>query len=355
VPLISGFGLAGNIASMLVLRSVKLDMKVTFRHVLMMLSLFDSMFVLFTTISFSLKQISSTWERDYQGIVFPWIFPFIQISLTGSIWSTVSVALERYISVVHTRTWISSLSSRVYIIPVISLAITWNIPRFMELHTCYMRIDGQDDLNSSVYNLSMLEPPAPIFQDYYEENLTTGPSLCPTPLRRSKEYVRYYILLANFFTMGLLPFVILAVTNFLLYSFISKASLVMSRATARQKRDQSIAMMLVLIVVVFGCCNSIRIILNLYEVLQAVMISIGGPELEDWPEWCEALALVSHLLLVLNSSTNILIYCWKDNKFRTELLHTIGIKSLSSTQSLLMTTMTTMTVPSARSPKATDV
>ena len=35
--------------------------------------------------------------------IFPWTLPLIQISLNGSIWSTVSVTLERYITVVHPR------------------------------------------------------------------------------------------------------------------------------------------------------------------------------------------------------------------------------------------------------------
>ena len=38
-----------------------------------------------------------------------------------------------------------------------------------------------------------------------------------------------------------------------------------------------------------------------------------------WPKKCERcdfLTLVSHFLLVFNSSCNIVIYCWKDEKFR---------------------------------------
>ena len=31
---------------------------------------------------------------------------------------------------------------------------------------------------------------------------------------------------------------------------------------------------------------------------------------------CDLVTYLSHLLLVLNSSSNIAIYCWKDNKFR---------------------------------------
>merc|ERR1719215_290146 len=82
-------------------------------------------------------------------------------------------------------------------------------------------------------------------------------------------------------------------------------------------------MILVLIVVVFVCCNSVRMVLNMYEVFQAI-ISDTGSHMEEWPYWCEILSLISHLLLVLNSSTNILIYCWKDTKFRKMLFETLG-------------------------------
>ena len=33
---------------------------------------------------------------------------------------------------------------------------------------------------------------------------------------------------------------------------------------------------------------------------------------------------LSHLLLVLNSSTNLVVYCWKDIKFRKILMHKLG-------------------------------
>ena len=58
--------------------------------------------------------------------------------------------------------------------------------------------------------------------------------------------------------------------------------------------------------------------------IQSSGSSGGGSQMEEWPYWCEILSLISHLLLVLNSSTNILIYCWKDTKFRKELLETLG-------------------------------
>ena len=85
-------------------------------------------------------------------------------------------------------------------------------------------------------------------------------------MRKDPRYIRDYILLANFFMMAFLPFLILTITNTLLYKTISSISNLNKKTTSRQKRDQSIAMILVGIVIVFGFCNIFRMIINLYEV-----------------------------------------------------------------------------------------
>ena len=40
---------------------------------------------------------------------------------------------------------------------------------------------------------------------------------------------------------------------------------------------------------------------------------------------CDFVSEISHLLLVLNSSTNLLVYCWKDKKFRKVLMSKLGM------------------------------
>ena len=85
-------------------------------------------------------------------------------------------------------------------------------------------------------------------------------------MRKDPRYIRNYILLANFFFMAFLPFIILVITNSLIYRTITSISNLNKKTTSRQKRDQSIAMILVGIVIVFGFCNTFRIIINLYEV-----------------------------------------------------------------------------------------
>ena len=144
---------------------------------------------------------------------------------------------------------VSSFSSIIYILPTIFLSIIWNIPRFNELYTCVKR--GNETFKTSEVSFNSTT-------DHY--------SYCLTPMRNDPRYIRDYILLANFFMMAFLPFLILTITNSLIYRTITSISNLNKKTTSRQKRDQSIAMILVGIVIVFGFCNTFRIIINLYEV-----------------------------------------------------------------------------------------
>eukprot|EP00092_Neocalanus_flemingeri_P097539 GFUD01124309.1.p1 GENE.GFUD01124309.1~~GFUD01124309.1.p1 ORF type:complete len:115 (-),score=38.05 GFUD01124309.1:61-405(-) len=81
-------------------------------------------------------------------------------------------------------------------------------------------------------------------------------------------------------------------------------------------------MILVGIVIIFGFCNIFRMIINLYEVFH---LAVHGNVAKNWPKWCSILSNFSHLFLVLNSSVNIIIYGWKDNKFREVLIQLLHL------------------------------
>ena len=57
----------------------------------------------------------------------PWLLPLAQMSLNGSTWATVSVALERFITVVQPE--LAADSSLLYTLPTLALTVAWNIPR----------------------------------------------------------------------------------------------------------------------------------------------------------------------------------------------------------------------------------
>ena len=96
---------------------------------------------------------------------------------------------------------------------------------------------------------------------------------------------RYYILMANFLVMALVPFTLLVGLNFKLYRtvqvwiekrqkpkitkdvcrpiekwfpFQESGARSVRKKRAREKREQKIASLLILLVIVFGCCNVVR-------------------------------------------------------------------------------------------------
>ena len=101
IPIVTIFGLVGNIVTASILQSPSLDMKKCFRHILIMLAAFDTSFSLLAALTFSLPLLSQNWNVWIHPFLLPWLIPGLQISLNGSIWSTVMVAIERYVSVGH--------------------------------------------------------------------------------------------------------------------------------------------------------------------------------------------------------------------------------------------------------------
>ena len=61
IPLISLLGLVGNSLAFLTLRSPNLEMKTTFRQILSMLAVFDSLFLIIFSLVFSLPLLSEHW------------------------------------------------------------------------------------------------------------------------------------------------------------------------------------------------------------------------------------------------------------------------------------------------------
>ena len=62
---------------------------------------------------------------------------------------------------------------------------------------------------------------------------------------------------------------------------------------------------------------------SLYQVFHLAVE--GTMEITPWPAWCEVVSIISTILLVFNSSINIIIYCCKDNSFRKVLFVKLNI------------------------------
>ena len=148
-------------------------------------------------------------------------------------------------------------SSLFYIFPVVIFVTVFNIPRFYELETCVTFN------NTRVTNIT--KQCEKVTQNEGSES-SCKISFCTTELRNNFNYCRDYILIANFMMMVFIPLVILSLVNCHLYRFITLSARSITKTSSRQNREQGIARILLIIVLIFTCCNVPRAVINIYEV-----------------------------------------------------------------------------------------
>ena len=96
---------------MTILHKRELDLKQIFRNLLCLLLLSDTICILFTISVFALPQISYFYATNIFPHLIPVLLPLAQISLTVSIYATIGVAVERFVSVCSPHTKVFSLLS----------------------------------------------------------------------------------------------------------------------------------------------------------------------------------------------------------------------------------------------------
>ena len=80
-----------------------------------------------------------------------------------------------------------------------------------------------------------------------------------------------------------------------------------NRMCSRKRRDSTTVALMFSIVLVFLCCHFCKLFLNLYEAVQMIQFRT----IKYWPTWADKLTRWNHLMLVINSSSNIFIYVVK--------------------------------------------
>ena len=249
------FGLFGNTAA--VVMFARMRKQLNFHRIMIMLAIFDSILVFINMLTFVTPHVSS--EFNFDSIA-PVIIPIAQIAMTGSIYATMAIALERYMIACKPFYVIShKWSAKRYIIPIVVFAILYNLPKFFELTTTECQIEEggikivslpagtgknvkvgvicKDDkvahANPAGADISGSKA---IIDDIKAEKIKfdvciTTPDminkteyvLSATELRENSEYYVAYTMWMNLILMGLLPFMILFVLNGLtLYSLIKQ-------------------------------------------------------------------------------------------------------------------------------------
>ena len=114
--------------------------------------------------------------------------------------------------------------------------------------------------------------------------------------------------------------------NYKIYKAMKSSNDVVSHDVAqrgRYKQEKSLATVMIRIVVVFMICHGLRKVLFFYILvtLQTVQnCNKTGNVTFLGPLWLYMLFSINNLLLVINSSVNMVIYCCINSKFRKHLI-----------------------------------
>ena len=117
---------------------------------------------------------------------------------------------------------------------------------------------------------------------------------------------------------------LLAYWNFNIYKQIKSVSSWAEQNASRPSRshqENELAKVLIGIVITFVCCHALRILLNFHEAItiKDVMACFAEGK-EGIPLWPQITQEFSKLMLVTNSSANIIIYCCLNSNFRKNML-----------------------------------
>ena len=341
-------GLIGNtviIAKFFLMQENKLN----FHRIMILLSLYDNALIVMYLILFVAPAFSDAYKFGVFNYIAPVALPVGEIAITGSIYSTIAITLDRFLVVCCPFYAISHRwSVKRYIIPIVMFSLLYNVPIFLEIksttincakiydNTSVSTITNQEGVEGMYENVTvsicnkefskrrMFKPDCGLVEDCIFQKLA------PTTIRQNYIYFTIYHIIFDLFFKCIAPFVILIVLNTLMIKrFIHKKDINdknldnntvmnnkmnMSLITRRSedshsfvyKTDQTtsyrkIFLAKVNLIIVFFCilCHSIRWIPQFYEIFYG---------LEDWPQWITTVKHISHIAILLTSSINCCIY-----------------------------------------------
>ena len=319
-------GIVGNTIAVYIFCNLKQQLK--FHQLMIMIFVFDTAFITLSLMIYSFPHMSKEYRYgDTYCHMLPIITPLLEIALTGSIYSTMAISVERYLVVCHPFYTLSNRwSSRRYILPIIAFSILYNIPRFFELKVQPMAIGMPRTTTGST----------PVEK---EEDLDPMYSIEHTALREDYYYNSIYRGWMNLIITAIIPFIVLITLNSLIFKKLkdilsarSRESVVGTFGTPGSLMAQSsyhpdeepacvpvpvspkkvtraneilLAKVSVIIVIFFVICHSVRWIPIIYGIVYNHYLTEQDFVL---PRWVEICINISGFLTIANSSVNFYIY-----------------------------------------------
>jgi hypothetical protein len=330
-----GFGgISINILAICII--LKSELRFSFFYwLLICLEVFDTSFLLCCVLEAFRKHIGSTVIHNYVFAVF--LFPFKSVVMLCSIYITIALSVERYNALVHpvshrrlqrnpsrsvVEVNIQSYYKRLFknLGPIIIFSVLFYIPRFFEVEA-KVNMDGCFDEKMNTTN-----------------NCSIEYSLKATDLRKNEAYVLWYINILNLIVTCVLPIISIIYLNCKVYFGLKrymkrKPSIQMLKIPIdmkerinnerKEKRTKIMSdkiqqtMTLFGIIIVFCVCHTLRVIMNIEEMIHSEDINysiIKG--CNPWSFTFLVMVPLSEILLQINCSVNFFVYCAFNKRFK---------------------------------------
>ena len=255
-------GLFGNSAAIIVFGKPKQTQR-NFYTFMFYLAVFDLVYVIIAILLFSLPELTTSYIKDGPWYyIVPWGVPIGQICMTGSVYFTTVITIERYLTVCHPFYMVSrNLSARPISIGIILFSILYNFPKFFEMSTthtlCYYNQTYALGIRTVAFTSKDCEyhyntqnswrnfPFELASKNGSNGNTFRGNSsmlmhsygIEASDLRFNSVYVQAYTVYSNLFINGIIPFLLVIILNVLIVVDLQKTDLNSSPETVRPRKS----------------------------------------------------------------------------------------------------------------------
>lgn len=296
-PIITFFGVTGNILAIIVLTKRRMIMSST-NNYLVALALVDIAYLLITLI-LNTSQNPCFAKRSISVILMIIFRPIADFSSNSSVWLTVTFTVERWVAITYplqSRTWCTVHRARKLILSVLCASLICTLPSAFEVKP--VRVSERKIIANQTILINRIEAKRTI----------VGESIL---------YQRIYF---NFVTFAIIwiPLLLLVIFNTVLISYVrrskqttqqDKEGIELRRHNrANQVEQRKTTIMLIAVVIVFTVC----------QIPQAISLTIQSvfPHLEPTPRLL-IYNNFANCLVAVNASINFVLYCCFSDRFRS--------------------------------------